>query len=114
MKKIMVLIIAALIAPAAQAGCVGSGSMYSCTDSSGNSYNVRKYGNTTTVDGYNSNGSWSSTSQKFGNTTYQSGTSIDGGSWNQTIRSNSYGTTIDGTNSRGKSYNRTCTAYGCY
>lgn len=39
--------------PSAQAVCYGSSNMYTCSDSSGNSYNVNRFGTTTTVNGYN-------------------------------------------------------------
>ncbi len=92
-------------AGSANAQCFGSGSYYSCSDSSGNHYNVQKFGNMTQVQGSNANGSWSSTSQRFGNTTFQNGTSIDGGTWNQTIQSNPGGGTMRyGTDSDGDSF----------
>lgn len=50
--------------PSAQAVCYGSSNMYTCSDSSGNSYNVNRFGTTTTVNGYNAQtgSSWSQTS----------------------------------------------------
>ena len=107
------IIIAALIAPTAQAACYGSGSSYTCYEN-GSTYNVQKYGNTTNVTGSSANGSWSSTSQKFGNTTIQNGRSIDGGTWNQTIQSRPGGSTRYGTDSNGNNFYKTCNAYGCY
>jgi len=107
------IIIAAFIAPAAHAGCFGSGSSYSCYED-GTTYNVNKMGNMTTVTGSSANGTFNSTSQRFGNTTFQNGTSVDGGTWNQTIQSHPGGSTRYGTDSKGNSFYKTCNAYGCY
>jgi hypothetical protein len=35
------------------AGCIGSGSFQTCNDDSGNSYTINRYGNSTTMNGYN-------------------------------------------------------------
>ncbi len=100
---------------AADAACYGSGSSYSCNDSNGNSYNVQRYGNTTTMQGSNpSTGShWNQSSQTYGNTTYQHGTT-NGQNWSQTIQTMPGTTTYSGTNSQGQPFRRTCTAAGCY
>ncbi len=100
----------------ADAACFGSDAYQTCTDDSGNSYDVQRYGNTTQMQGYNSsNGSqWSQTTQTYGNTTYHNGTAANGSSWSGT--SSSYGgTTVhQGTDSNGQSYYKTCNKYGCY
>lgn len=123
----------------AHAACYGTGSYKTCTDDSGNSYNVQQYGNTTTVDGYNAstgstwsqstqrignsaytNGydaqgnSWSQNSQTYGNTTYQSGYDSDGNSYNGSIQRSGNSVIYSGTDSDGNSYYKTCNEYGCY
>ena len=56
------------------ANCVGSPSFQTCTDASGNSYSVQRFGNTTAVQGRSLDGSnWSQQTQTIGNTTYQNG-----------------------------------------
>jgi hypothetical protein len=107
---------AALLALSANASaqCLGTGNLKTCYDGSGNSYTVNKMGNTTFVNGSNSNGTWSSTSTKMGNTVFQNGTDIDGNSWNQTIYSTPSGTSIFGTNSDGEPVSSHCNAFGCY
>ena len=98
----------------ANATCVGSGAFTTCTDASGNSYNVQRHGNTTNMQGYNAGtgSSWTQNSQTYGNTTYIQGNS-NGNSWNQTIQTMPGMTIQSGTDSRGNSFTRTCTAYGC-
>lgn len=111
--------LAALVALAmcggANAACFGTQAMSTCTDDSGNTYNVQRYGNTTQVQGSNpSTGStWNQTSQTYGNTTYQSGNASNGNTWNQTIQSMPGMTTYSGSDSQGNSFMRTCTTYGC-
>jgi len=43
------------------AECIGSGSFQTCNDDSGNSYTINRYGNSTTMNGYNAQtgSSWS-------------------------------------------------------
>lgn len=83
-----------LASAAASANCVGSDSYKSCYDSSsGNSYTVQKIGDSTYVNGWNSQtgNSWSQSSQRVGDSTiYQ------------------------GRDSNGNSYRKTCNSYGCY
>jgi hypothetical protein len=100
---LVVLSISGLLANPAFANCTGSGNFYSCYDArSGNSYNVQKYGNSTSVQGYNpgTGNSWSQQSYNYGNTTNTYGTASNGSSWNQTTTP--YGTY--GTDSRGNSF----------
>lgn len=105
------------LAPAiAGASCYGSDAYQTCTDSSGNTYNVQRYGNTTYTQGTNAGtgSQWSQTSQTYGNTTYHNGTAANGNSWSGS--SSTYGgtTTYQGTDSRGQSYYKSCNKYGCY
>lgn len=83
------------------AACYGSENLYSCNDASGNSYSVNKFGNTTTVNGFNSRtgSSWNQNSNRLGDTTYINGTA-NGKAWNETITP--YSTT--GTDSKGNYY----------
>lgn len=99
------------------ATCIGSSTLYSCTDASGNTYNVTRMGSTTMVNGHNpsTGSSWSQTSQRVGNTTFTNGSAANGNSWNSTTMDVGNGTTwTQGTDSRGRSFSQTCTAYGCF
>jgi transcriptional regulator with XRE-family HTH domain len=104
----------ALTGGPAVASCYGSDSFQTCTDESGNTYNVQRFGNTTHMQGSNSDGSiWSQQSTTMGNSTLHTGTAADGGNWNmQQYRSGS-GTSYTGTDSDGNSINSYCTKYGC-
>lgn len=117
MNKMLVCVLAGFFFSSANASCFGSSTMYSCNDvQSGNNYQVNKFGNTTSMNGYNSRtgSNWNQTSTTFGNTTYQNGTSSDGSAWRQTIQNNgAFGTTYSGTDSQGNYYNKTCTQFGC-
>lgn len=101
---------------AASATCVGSGTFQSCTDSSGNSYNVQRYGNTTNVQGTNAQtgSNWNQSSTTMGNTTMHNGTAANGSSWSGTSQQMGGTTFHNGTDSRGNFYNKTCNAHGCY
>lgn len=71
----------------AMANCTGSSSFQTCYDAqSGNSYNVQRFGNTTSIQGFNSStgSSWNQTSQQIGNTTYHNGMSSSGSPWSGT------------------------------
>jgi hypothetical protein len=101
------------LAPQAEAACFGSGAFQNCYDSSGNSYTVQRYGNTTNVYGSNPNtgSTWNESVRKFGNTTYYNGTT-NGRSWNMQ-QNNIGGTTLyNGTNSSGQPFSYVCTQYG--
>jgi len=116
MRQVFLAVLGALaMSTGAHAACFGTQAMSTCTDESGNTYNVQRYGNTTFVQGSNaSTGStWNETSQTYGSTTYQTGNSSNGNSWNQTIHSMPGMTTYSGTDSRGNGFNKVCTAYGC-
>lgn len=113
--RFTLIILASAFSMSAQAACYGTGSYQTCTDNSGNSYNVSRYGNQTQVNGYNAGtgSSWSQNSTTVGNTTFHNGTAANGNSWNGTTQSYGGITTHSGTDSRGNYYNKTCTAYGC-
>lgn len=99
----------------AQAMCVGTDSFQSCTDNSGNSYTINRFGNTTMMQGSNPNGSqWNQTSQTYGNTTYHNGTAANGNQWNGTTTNIGNMQMHQGTDSRGRNYQRTCGPLGCF
>jgi hypothetical protein len=116
MKKAIISITFLLASLVANASCIGSDAYKTCTDSSGNSYNVQRYGNTTNVQGTNAeNGSsWNQTSSTYGNTTQTNGTAANGQSWNSTTISSPGMTQQFGTDSQGNSFSKTCTQFGCY
>jgi hypothetical protein len=105
-----------LMTGVANAGCIGSGAFQSCTDTSGNSYTVNRFGNTTTMNGYNAQtgSTWSQNSNTFGNTTTHSGTASNGNSWNSTEQRMGNTRSIYGTDSQGNSFSKTCGPFGCY
>lgn len=109
MKKTAFAILGLVATLSASASCIGSGSFQTCTDSSGNTYHVNRFGNTTMMNGYSANGTtWNQTSQQLGNTTYHNGNAANGNSWNGST--SSYGNTQvhRGVNSQGQYYQRTC------
>lgn len=113
-KKFALILASIALSSTAYARCTGYGSSQHCTDDSGNSYNVRRIGNTTYMDGTAADGStWSQTTRKIGSTTYHDGVAADGNSWSGTTRSIGGTTYHDGYDSRGNSYNKSCTRYGC-
>ena len=91
------------------AGCVGSGNLKTCNDSSGNSYTISKIGNTTYVNGSNSQtgSQWHQSSSSIGNTTYTNGTAANGGTWSQNSRTIGNTTYSNGTSSNGGTWNGT-------
>lgn len=100
----------------ASADCIGSGSLKTCYDDSGNTYTVQKFGDTTYVNGQNSRtgSTWSQQSQKLGDSTYTTGQDADGNSWNSTATKVRNSTFINGTDSDGNSFSQTCNEYGYY
>lgn len=111
------IIVAALLAlpHIASANCQGSGSFQTCMDSSGNSYNVQRYGNTTQVQGFNAQtgSTWSQTSQSVGNTALHNGTASNGNMWSGSSTTFGGTTTHQGVDSQGRLYQRTCNQFGC-
>ena len=116
--RITTTAIAALLffSGAASAECIGSGSLKTCYDDSGNTYTVQKFGNSTYVDGQNARtgSTWSQHSQKLGNSTYTTGRDTDGNSWDSTATKMGSSTVINGTDSEGDSFSVICNEYGCY
>lgn len=87
MRKILVSVVFILAGTvSAEASCFGTKSFSTCTDDSGNSYQVQRYGNTTQMQGYNprTGSNWSQQSYDTGNTTFHYGQDSRGRSWNST------------------------------
>ncbi|MGU5731431.1 hypothetical protein ACV1DR_21415 [Aeromonas jandaei] len=105
-----------LISGTAYAGCIGSGSLKTCYDNNGNTYTIQKYGNSTSVSGYNSKtgSTWNQDSQKIGNSTFTNGKAANGQSWNSTSTKIGDSTIINGKDSDGKPFSAVCGKYGCY
>ncbi len=99
----------------ANADCIGSDSFKTCNDNSGNSYTVKKFGNSTSVNGHNAKtgSSWNQNSQKVGNTTFTNGYDADGNSWNSTATKVGSSTFVSGTDSDGNSFSKICNQFGC-
>jgi hypothetical protein len=119
MKKLAIIgvLLAASIGAQAQTTCFGSGAFQTCSDlSTGNTYNVQRFGNTTMMQGSNSNTgtNWDQTSHTFGNTTQHYGTAGNGNTWSGTTISTPSMQQHFGTDSSGQSYNKICTALGCF
>ena len=114
MKSLLIATALAVSALGAHASCIGSGSLRYCTDSSGNSYTVQQYGNTTYIQGTNaSTGStWDQTSTTYGNTTYHNGTAANGNSWSGTVSTYGNATYYNGIDSQGRSYSGSTYHYG--
>jgi hypothetical protein len=114
--RITAMALLVLLSGTAQANCIGSGSLKTCYDNSGNTYTVQKLGNSTYVNGQNANTgtSWNQQSQKLGNSTLTTGTDADGNSWNSTATKVGNSTFINGTDSDGNAFSQTCNKYGCY
>lgn len=123
MKKILAIAVI-LFAPTVFAypnnnpNCFGSETNYTCRDNStGNTYNVSKYGNTTSVqaNNYRTGESWSQNTQNYGNQSYTNGRDKDGNTWRHST--NQIGNTqfYNGSDSNGNTYNGSCNPYtGCY
>ena len=100
----------------AVADCYGSDAYKTCTDSSGNTYNVQKIGDMTTVQGYNpeTGNSWNQTTTKIGNLSHTRGQDADGNSWTQNTQKIGDTTIQSGYDSDGNYYQQSCNQYGCY
>ena len=114
MGKTIVGLFLILASSFSQATCYGTGAFRTCTDSSGNNYNIQQYGNSTNMQGYNAatGSNWTQNSQTFGNTTQIQGNS-NGRNWSETIQSSPGMTTYSGTNSQGQNFYKICTVAGC-
>lgn len=107
MKKFIIGCVVLMLSSPLIAQCLGTDSMRTCYDANGNSYQVNKIGNTTSVYGSGTDGSsWSQHSTTVGSTTYHDGTAANGNSWNSTQTQLGGGIqSWSGTDSRGESFN---------
>lgn len=115
--RIAIFTVGLVACSSAWSQCVGGDAFKICTDSSGNTYNVSKFGNTTMVDGYNpqTGSSWNQQSNTIGNTTFTNGTAANGQTWDSTTHSYGNGnSTTYGTDSHGRAFTYQCGRYGCY
>lgn len=112
--KLIAAFVLTFIAFNASANCTGYGAYRTCYDAqSGNSYTVNRYGNTTRMNGYNSNtgSTWNSTTNRYGNSSNTQGYDSNGNSWNSNTYDYGNGnSTTYGTDSSGKSFY--CSTYG--
>jgi hypothetical protein len=115
MKTILIAALTILIPMSANATCFGSSAFQTCNDNSGNSYSVRRLGNSTYMNGYNANtgSNWSQNSRTFGNTTYHNGYDAGGNSWNLMQRRIGGSTYYSGTDSDGNFVSGSCNQFGC-
>ena len=116
MKTILLAAVILSTAAAAHSACLGSGSLRTCTDDSGNSYTINKLGNSTYVQGSNAQtgSTWSQETHRSGSTSNTYGRDSDGNSWNSNTYRSGSSTNTYGTDSNGRSFQRTCNQYGCY
>ncbi|MDX1205249.1 hypothetical protein GOL97_18170 [Sinorhizobium medicae] len=86
MKLVIASFAFSLIAAPAFAMCVGTETLSSCSDASGNDYTITRMGNTTMMEGTNARtGSrWSQDSYSLGNSVIHQGRDSDGNSWSTT------------------------------
>src|SRR5262249_22755240 len=97
-------------ASVADAACIGTDSFSTCTDASGNSYTVNRFGNQTIMNGYSaSTGStWSQQTTTLGNMTMHNGMT-NGSPWHETEMNFGNGhRSIYGTDSDGESFSYHC------
>jgi len=116
LKKLSIVALIAIFAVPGYsfAACYGSQSFQNCYDNNGNAYTVQRFGNSTYMNGSNSNGTWNQQSHSFGNMTQHYGQTSNGNSWNMTQQQLGGGyQSFSGTNSNGQSFNYLCGPYGC-
>src|SRR3954452_25358597 len=68
----------------ASAACYGTDTFQNCDDSSGDSYTINRFGDTTIMSGGNAQtgSSWSQNSTTLGDTTFHNDRASGGNSWN--------------------------------
>lgn len=100
----------------AMADCIGSGSIRSCTDDSGNSYDTYDSGSFSSTYGRNTRtgSTWSQDTTRTGNSTFTSGRDADGNTWNVDTYSSGGMLMVTGRDSSGNTISKTCTSYGCF
>jgi hypothetical protein len=87
LKSIAAATLIAAWAGAASASCVGTQTFATCYDgTSGNSYTIQRYGNTTQMQGTNARtgSNWSQETYDHGDTTFQYGRDSRGRNWSTT------------------------------
>jgi hypothetical protein len=94
------------LASPASAECIGTQAFSTCTDDSGNTYDIQRFGNQTFMTGHNSRtGShWSEDTMTFGNTTFIDGKASNGSNWNETQQRIGNMEFYSGRDSRGQSF----------
>lgn len=115
-KQMAAILAGVLSCAMAGATCYGTGSYQTCNDGAGNSYTARRYGDTTQVQGTNTQTGtpWSQTTRNVGNTTRYQGSAANGASWQGTSQPSGGATFHRGTDSQGNAYTRICPATGCF
>lgn len=102
-RNLAITLAVASVPALASASCFGTANNYTCYDNStGNQYNVQKYGNNTYMSGSNSRTgtTWNQNTTRYGNSSSTWGSNSRGQSWNS--YSTPYGSS--GTDSRGNTY----------
>lgn len=113
--RIILVLLLLSVSTAATAQCIGTDSMSSCTDDSGNTYDVTRYGNTTHVEGRARNGgSWSQDTTHIGNQTNTTGRASNGNTWDETRTEYGNGNySVSGKNANGEYFSKNCSQFGC-
>jgi hypothetical protein len=116
------LFIAAIVSYAAIVGtltpsfaiCVGSGLNQYCSDHSGNTYAVQRFGRQYYINGFNAKTgtTWSQTLTSVGGTTFYKGMTNDD-SWNLTDQHLGGTRVLSYKDSTGQTWTYTCTPAGC-
>ena len=118
MRYLVSAVFFAVMTSTANAQCFGTEAFQTCTDfQSGNTYQIQRFGNTTQMYGSNprTGSTWSQTTNKIGNTTYQNGFDSSGNSWNTTRQDFGNGNfNVYGTDSSGNFVNKSCFNGICY
>ena len=116
--QVMILTVFLALSGAAlsqQPNCFGSDAFKTCIDaSSGNTYQIQKFGNNTFVNGTNSStgNTWNQQTTKIGESmNIHQGTAADGKSWNITEQTYGEMKFINGQDSKGNSVNCVVTQY---
>lgn len=115
-KMIKIIFLSSLVfSGSVFAQCVGSDAFSTCTDQSGNTYQVQRYGNTTHVNGTAANGvTWNQTTNTYGNQSHTTGTASNGNTWTENRTDYGNGNyNVQGTNSNGEYYSHNCNRFGC-
>lgn len=99
MKMPILAIMLSLIAMPATAQCIGSDTLKTCRDDSGNTYTVTNMGSMTTVQGSNARtgSTWNQQTTRSPGMSITNGRDSDGRSWNSTTtQAGTFGRDADG------------------